>query len=407
MTGDGREGRAHAGGDRRAAVGRDARGACGAAPLDSGDGARILAADVGLGTADILLTLPGEPLENAVRLVVPSRTQVVAREIAAATAADATVVFTGPVMGGGASGTAMKRHLAAGLRFVAGESAALTFADDLDRVRARGVEVVSDAEAAAMAGDAAAPAEAAARSVVAVRSGDLDPAGLRAVLDRLGVEPGFDAVCVAVQDHGFSPHGSNRVFRFALWERAVAERRPLADLFYQRSAIPEELTRLRAAAVLAAELGEGAPVLAADTGPAALYGALPDRAGDAVLVNVGNGHVVCVVAHDGRLAGVFEHHTARLDGPGLERRLRDFLAGELTSAAVREDGGHGAVLAPHALDGGGATVSRLMVTGPRREMLRGAGLPLEFAAPHGDMMLTGCYGLLRAARERGLTPART
>ena len=30
-------------------------------------------------------------------------------------------------------------------------------------------------------------------------------------------------------------------------------------------------------------------------------------------------------------------------------------------------------------------------------MLRGSGLPLEFAAPHGDMMLTGCYGLLRAA----------
>ncbi len=40
------------------------------------------------------------------------------------------------------------------------------------------------------------------------------------------------------------------------------------------------------------------------------------------------------------------------------------------------------------------------MTGPRRELLAGGGLPAEFAAPHGDMMLTGCFGLLRALRER-------
>jgi uncharacterized protein (DUF1786 family) len=389
----------------------DAGGGAFAAPPDAVGGDRVLAVDVGLGTADILLTLPGEPLENAVRLVVPSRTQVVAREIAAATAAGATVVFHGPVMGGGASGAAMKRHLAAGLRFVAGESAALTFADDLERVRARGVEVVSDAEAAAMAAEAA-DDRLSAGGPVDVRSGDLDPDGLRAVLERLGVDPRCDAVCVAAQDHGFSPDGSNRAFRFGLWEEVVAGCRPLAALFFERAAIPPALTRLRAAADLAAELTDG-PVLAADTGPAALYGALPDGAGDAVIVNVGNGHVVCAVARDGRLAGVFEHHTARLDGPGLETRLRRFFAGELTSAMVREDGGHGAVLAAGTLDGTGlhgeldggratgiSAAAPIIVTGPRRDLLRGSGLPLEFAAPHGDMMLTGCYGLLRALRER-------
>jgi len=381
---------------------RHGAGACGARPLGEGDGARILAVDVGTGTADILLTLSGEPLENAARLVVPSRTQVVAREIAAATADGATVVFTGPLMGGGASGSAMKRHLAAGLRFVAGASAALTFADDLDRTRERGVEVVSDAEAADAARRAPdEPGRGDGRARV-VRSGDLDVEGLREALRRLGVEPRFDAVCVAVQDHGFSPHGSNRVFRFGLWEQAVVERRRLAELFHERSAIPAELTRLRAAADLADELGVGVPVLAADTGPAALFGALPDASDDGVLVNVGNGHVICAVARDGRLAGVFEHHTSALDGPGLADRLRRFLGGELTSAAVREDGGHGAVLAPDPFAGGVAAAGTLLVTGPRREMLRGASLPLEFAAPHGDMMLTGCYGLLRAARERGL-----
>ena len=128
-----------------------------------------------------------------------------------------------------------------------------------------------------------------------------------------------------MQDHGFSPESSNRVFRFSLWERAVAERRPLGALFYDDATLPAELTRLRAALEAARRLadlarrgrggevgprpdggrgesgdeeagGSAARLLVADTGPAALYGALPPGRGDAVLVNVGNGHTVCAVA---------------------------------------------------------------------------------------------------------------
>jgi uncharacterized protein (DUF1786 family) len=347
----------------------------------------ILAVDVGAGTADVLLTRPGEPLENAVKLVVPSRTQVVAAQIAAATARRATVVFAGATMGGGASTTAMKAHTAAGLRFIAGATAALTFADDLDRVRARGVEIVADETAEQVAAEI--------DGAAVVRSGDLDPDALRTALGALGASTTFDAVAVAVQDHGYNPGGSNRVFRFGLWERAVREQRPIADLFYTAAAVPPELTRLRAAAGIAGELAGEAPVLVADTGPAALYGALPDGVGDAVLVNVGNGHTIAVVARDGRLAGVFEHHTRALDGAGLAARLRRFLAGALGNDEVREDGGHGCVLAAPVPEG-----LQLIVTGPRRGMLSGSELPLQFAAPHGDMMLTGCFGLLRALLER-------
>ena len=64
--------------------------------------AGVLAIDVGAGTTDVLLARPGQPLENAVKLVVPSATQVAGSRIAAATALAQTVVFTGPVMGGGA-----------------------------------------------------------------------------------------------------------------------------------------------------------------------------------------------------------------------------------------------------------------------------------------------------------------
>ncbi len=369
----------------------------GVTPAARSSGMRILAVDVGTGTADILFTRPGQPLENAVKLVVPSRTQVVAAQIAAATGRGQTVVFTGPTMGGGADGSAMKAHLAAGHAFVATEAAAWSFADDLDRVRALGTRVVGESAAAELLGRL--PAGAGAH----VRSGDLDAAALRAALELLGVEPRFDAAAVAVQDHGFSPHGSNRIFRFAFWQAAVDEGRPLGELFYEAAAAPRDFTRLRAAAALAEELAGGGPALVADTGPAALYGALPAGVSDAVLVNVGNGHTICVVTLDGRLAGVFEHHTRLLDEPGLERYLRRFLAGNLESDEVRESGGHGAVLAAAArtLD---LTALPCFATGPRRALLAGSTLPLEYAAPHGDMMLTGCFGLLRAFAERGVTP---
>ena len=226
-------------------------------------------------------------------------------------------------MGGGADGGAMKAHLAAGHAFVATEEAARTFADDVDKVRALGARVVGEGAAAELLGRL--PAD----SFVHVRSGDLDAADLRAALELLGVEPRFDAVAMAVQDHGFSPGGSNRVFRFAFWTAAVDEGRPLGDLFYASAETPPDFTRLGAAAALADELAGGGPTLVADTGPAALYGALPEGVADAVLVNVGNGHTICVVTLGGRLAGVFEHHTRLLDGPGLDRLLQRFLAGDL------------------------------------------------------------------------------
>jgi uncharacterized protein (DUF1786 family) len=355
--------------------------------------AGVLAVDVGAGTSDILLTRPGQPLENGVKLVVPSATQVAGARIAAATARGQTVVFRGPVMGGGAVTLAMKAHLAAGHAFVATESAAASFADDLDKVRALGARVVGEGAADEVLRHL--PAGAAAE----VASGDLDAAALTQALRLLGAEPEFAAVAIAVQDHGYAPGSSNRVLRFSLWEKAVEERRPVGDLFYDLDAVPPALTRLAAAAGLAAAMAGDAPALVADTGPAALYGALPAGVEDAVLVNVGNGHTVCLLALEGRVAGVFEHHTSCLDRPGLELRLRRWLAGGLESEEVRADHGHGAVLAPGAAGARPLTLP-FIVTGPRRELLAGSELPAEFAAPHGDMMLTGCFGLLRALRER-------
>ena len=344
---------------------------------------RLLAIDVGAGTTDVLVWEQGRRPENSEKLVAPSRTVTVARRIDEATGRRARVVFRGPTMGGGACTAALRSHLGAGYEFLATEPAALTFADDLEKVSLSGVILVSDDEAeAAIRGGAE-----------EVLAGDIDAEALLAVLRRRGVDTEFHGAAVAAQDHGFNPGGSNRLFRFAAWERAIAEQRPLRALFYPGDEIPDELTRLRSAACCLRVLD--VPLLAADTGPAALLGVAPEGDGDAVLVNVGNGHMVCAIALAGRLAGVLEHHTGRLSGPSLETLLRRFLAGEVTSDEVRQDGGHGA-----ALRGPVPAVLPIFVTGPNRDMLQGAGLPLSFPAPFGDMMMTGPAGLVRAYLAR-------
>jgi hypothetical protein len=57
--------------------------------------------------------------------------------------------------------------------------------------------------------------------------------------------------------------------------------------------------------------------------------------------------------------------------------------------------GHGALV----LDPRPAPLDVLTVTGPRWSLLRGSALNPYFAAPYGDMMMAGNYGLLRAYAE--------
>ena len=78
-------------------------------------------------------------------------------------------------------------------------------------------------------------------------------------------------------------------------------------------------------------------------------------------------------------------------------RLAD---GTLTNEEVFNTSGHGALILNNAVRNGvNKALPFLAVTGPRREMLRGSALHPYEATPHGDMMLAGCFGLLRALAD--------
>nr|HID13295.1 pyruvate formate lyase-activating protein [Anaerolineae bacterium] len=342
---------------------------------------RILAIDVGAGTQDILLWEAGQPMENNVKLVLPSWTTVLARRVRQATQEGRPVFLTGNLMGGGPLVSAMKRHLRAGYPVYVTPRAALTIRDNLEQVRERGYTILLEGEE---------PPDL--PNLLTLRTRDVDLDALAAALAPFGVTIP-ETVAVAVQDHGECLEGSNRKFRFQLWREFVEGGGEMIRLAYREP--PPHYTRMRAVQ----QDAPGAVVM--DTGPAALWGILEDERAAAhqgeglIAVNVGNQHTLGVLLRGGHILGLFEHHTVLMTPEKLMRLIDRLRAGTLTNEEVYDDHGHGAFIGPdYSPDAGFDFVA---VTGPQRYLA--AALDYYFAAPHGDMMLTGCFGLVTATRR--------
>ncbi|HEU5433353.1 MAG TPA: DUF1786 family protein [Thermomicrobiales bacterium] len=342
-----------------------------ASPSTASD--RVLAIDVGAGTQDILLFEPGSEPENSPKLVLPSQTQIVGRQIRAATAAGRAVHLTGPLMGGGASSDAAKAHLAASLPLSATPSAARTLHNDLARVAAMGVAIRDDA-----------PPDA-----TIVQTGDVDLAALANALAPFGVILP-ETVAIAVQDHGYRPGSGNNEVRFEYLQGLIADGGELTRMISQTP--PAGMTRM--AAVRSAI--PGAWVM--DTGAAAVLGALADpivaaaaRDDGAILVNVGNMHTFATLVRGQRLFGLFEHHTGGMTAALIDDLVERLRAGILDTERFREAfDGHGAALDPAYRAVG--PFRFVAVTGPNRRLARPLGY--HEAAPFGDMMLAGSWGLV-------------
>lgn len=342
---------------------------------------QVLAVDVGTGTQDIALFDSEQPVENSLKMVMPSPTVIVAHEIRAATAARQAVLFEGVTMGGGPCGWAASDHVGAGLAFYATPAAACTFDDDLSKVEQMGIKIVSGDEAARLQG------------VRRISSRDLNLSAILAALSSFQVEPRLDALAVAVFDHGAAPPDvSDRLYRFE-YLREVVARGDLAEFAHPRGGIPEHLTRMRAVAQTAdCQL----PLLVMDTGPAAVLGCMEDErvaaARSVLAVNIGNFHTLAFHLVDGQVAGLFEHHTSKLTRDKLDDYLLRLATGELTNEEVFEDSGHGCLTTSATR----VPPDVVAITGPRRGLIRGSKLAPYFAVPHGDMMIAGCFGLLKA-----------
>ncbi|MGD2156686.1 MAG: DUF1786 domain-containing protein [Anaerolineales bacterium] len=355
---------------------------------------KILTVDVGTGTQDIFLYDSRIDIENCFKLVVPSPTMIIHQRLKEATRRGDAVLLTGVTMGGGPSHWAARDHAKAGHPIYATPDAARSFDDDLAMVVEMGIQVISEDEAATLS-----------NSVIHLELKDFDFQAIAQALAPFDVPlDDLAAVAVAVFDHGAAPPGySDRQFRFDyLDERIQAENR-LSAFAFKAQEVPPIMTRLQA--VVDSSGGVNAPLVVMDTAPAAVLGATQDARvstrSRVLVANVGNFHTLAFRLGPGGIEGVFEHHTGLIDLPKLEGLLRSLAEGSLKHEDVFDDHGHGAlVYSPEPLPLDGVDFDTA-VTGPRRNLFKSkshSSKPLVpyFATPFGDMMISGCFGLLAA-----------
>lgn len=334
----------------------------------------LLAIDVGMGTQDILLYDSMKNMENCFSMILPSQTQITAQSINRMTELGKDIILTGETMGGGACASAVKRHMKANLAVYATEKAALTLNDDLSKIKEMGVAIVKEDEVENI--DAS-----------IIRLCDIDRNALSKAFGIFGVSIP-ENFAVAVQDHGFSPGRSNRIFRFEYFKE-IMDKNGNLDSFTYFDNVPERFTRMKAVKRTLPS------AMIMDTGIAALRGALLDEnaSSSSLVINIGNGHTLSGVIENGTLAALMEHHTAQMTSEKLDDVLVRLCNGSLEFDEVFNDGGHGCYIKETV---GFENIGSILVTGPRRDIMRSSKLDFIFAAPYGSMMLTGPFGLADA-----------
>ncbi len=338
---------------------------------------QILCIDVGSGTQDILLLDTNKTAENAIQLVLPAPTVLVAQKIERATVSGTPIVLIGEIMGGGACTGALRKHLQGGFKAYATPEAAKSFNDDLEQVASWGVRLISHDEAVGL------------NTGTVIRTRDVDLEALEQSLAAWNIKFNPDAIGVAVLDHGAAPQGeSQRVFRFRQIEGLLQKNDSLESFVFVSTEVPSSFTRMLA---VVGSVPKDIPLVLMDTGAAAVLGTTLDEvvAGHShrLVINVGNSHTIAFLLDHRRVMGLFEHHTSALSLQKLETLLQKLVGGNLSQDEVWSEGGHGSL----TTESGHAPF--VIATGPRRILLAPSVLNPYFAAPFGSMMLTGCFGL--------------
>ncbi len=362
---------------------------------------KILTVDIGTGTQDIFLYDSNLDIENGFKLVLPSPTMMIHRRLKQSLPSRRPILLTGHQMGGGPSAWAIEEYARAGIPVYMTPSAATTLNDELDKVEALGIKIVSEDEVESLR-----------LKVESLELKDFDFELISKTFHDYGVSLNdLEAIAVAVFDHGNAPAGvSDRQFRFDYLDERIREKNSLTSFAFLSSDIPQIMTRLQSVADSAQNLP--CPLVVMDTAPAAVLGANFDPTvttrKQKIVCNVGNFHTLAFRLGEKGIEGVFEHHTGEIDLPKLESLIRRLADGSLKHEDVFDDMGHGALMYSQDVFEFGKDDFDVVVTGPRRSMFaltpalsrkEREHLRPYFATPFGDMMIAGCFGLLAATAE--------
>ena len=354
---------------------------------------KILAIDIGAGTEDVLLyDDQKKSIENCIKMILPAPSQVFAARVKKATKLYKDIFIRGDIIGGGAFSVALREHIEKGLQVIMTENVAYTVRNDLDQVKELGIQVATgEKEPTGFKGE-----------ILTIEEVNLRQ--LQTLLIEFGeTHSDVDIAAVAVQDHGVFPKGmSNRRFRIQKMRELLKRNPKPENLAFREEEVPSYLLRMKSAAQASKRQLPKAKVLLMDTSLDAILGCLKDKsiekANSVLAVNVGNGHTMAAIMSKGSIAGIMEHHTRLLSPQKLEQLLVDFADGKVTDEEVFEDNGHGLFFLSEPMSF--SKIEIVATTGPNRDILAKTKLPVHFAAPAGDVMMTGPIGLVEAAKRK-------
>lgn len=327
----------------------------------------IFTLDVGSTTQDFVL-FNEENLRNCPKAILPSPTRIIARKIESS---NEDVFLYGYTMGGGAITHATLRHIKRGFRVFATQRSALTFSDNLERVKEMGVIITDYADAKR------------------IKTADVDLEFFSRFLEAIEI-PMPRIFAVAVQDHGFSPNESNRVFRFKVLKRMLEKEKFLERMLFNEKELPKEFNRMSDVVSSIKDYVDG-EVFVTDTSFAVISGLASVSKLPALLINFGNSHTTgAVVDKDWEIKALIEHHTNVLQRKGKDytkELFSRFLKGEIDNEFVLNDMGHGCYVREVI------EVENVIATGPNAKFF-------DYDEPKGDPMIFGNLGMFAMFSRR-------
>ncbi|UJG42067.1 MAG: DUF1786 domain-containing protein [Candidatus Heimdallarchaeum aukensis] len=358
---------------------------------------KILAIDIGAGTQDILLYDPEKNIENNIKLVLPSPTQIFAKKIKKVTEKGRDLVIYGETIGGGAFTKAIKNHIKNGHKVYMSVNTALSIRNKIEEVKALGVNVFSDVETIS--------------HLSGIENICLYEVFLEEIFSLLSTaEEHFsdiETIAVAVLDHGKAPVGvSDRKFRVKLIEEILNDSPNPWTLAFLENEIPNSFLRMRSVVREIQNYNKKHQTnfgsLVMDTSAAAILGAINDpivtSKRKVVAMDVGNSHTMVTVIYDNEIKAIMEHHTHMLSTEKLVNEIIALSNGKLKNETVFNEGGHGVVYLDNNISW--EEIEIVAATGPKRKLLEKALIPVHFASPSGDVMMTGPVGLVEAAKRK-------
>lgn len=342
---------------------------------------KILAIDIGAGTQDILFYNSEKEIENSIKLVLPSPPVIIVDKIKKHTNLGNNLYFDGTIMGGGKIKQTIVSHMENGYEAVMEENSARTIKDDLKVVENLDIEIVEEDSYLY---------DPKYSNYSKITLKDIDIEELSSTISKYDINFNFDEVAVAAQDHGFSDKMGDRDFRFEKIREKLSEPLAVEEMGFNGN-VPGYFSRMKAIE----QTLDGCNPVIMDSKFASVCGACTDpevaKLNSFAVMDIGNGHTMATSIENGKIQGVFEHHTSSLTPEKIEDLIEKLVQGTITHEEVHNDNGHGAhVINPLS------KLEKVVVTGPRRNIIEKTQLNYYNASPGGDVMMTGPVGLIKA-----------